>query len=151
MAKKKSLIKLVQELIEKGATTAEDIHKAIAEMPLKMLEKIDVLRTPEKRISRVQDESIGAVYDLIRDINDQAARLATELLEQARGTRVGRSAERVADRAAAAATRAAKAAKAKAKAATARAMPAKAPAKKKPAKAAAKKRPAAKPAASKAT
>ena len=47
---KKTLITMIRELIEKGATNAEDVHKAIAEMPLKQLAKIDGLSGPIKRV-----------------------------------------------------------------------------------------------------
>ena len=93
MAKKKSLIALIEEAIEKGATTAEEIHRAIADLPLKMLLKIDVLAGPAKKIKRVQDESIGAVYDLIREINEQVAKYATEMLAEARAGGVGKAAK----------------------------------------------------------
>ena len=95
MAKKKSLIALIEEAIEKGATTAEEIHRAIADLPLKMLLKIDVLAGPAKKIKRVQDESIGAVYDLIREINEQVAKYATEMLAEARAGGVGKAAKSV--------------------------------------------------------
>ena len=93
MAKKKSLIALIEEAIAKGATTAEEIHRAIADLPLKMLVKIDVLAGPAKKIKRVQDESIGAVYDLIREINEQVAKYATEMLAEARAGGVGKAAK----------------------------------------------------------
>ena len=84
MAKKKSVIELVQDSIKKGAKTAEEVHRSITEMPLKRLEKIEFLRGPVKKISKVQDESIGAIYDLIRDINEQVGKFATDMLAQAR-------------------------------------------------------------------
>jgi hypothetical protein len=84
MAKKKPLIEFVQEAIKKGATTAEDVTRSITDMPLKRLEKIESLRGPLKKITKVQDESIGAIYDMIRDVTEQVAKFATDLLEQAR-------------------------------------------------------------------
>ena len=55
MAKKKSLIDLIQEAIDKGANSAEEIHRAIADKPLKLLLKIDVLSGPAKKIKRIQE------------------------------------------------------------------------------------------------
>lgn len=81
---KKTLITMIRELIEKGATNVEDVHKAIAEMPLKQLEKIEGLRGPIKKLKRIQDRSIGAIYDLIREINDLIAKYARELIAEAR-------------------------------------------------------------------
>ncbi len=142
MKKKKSLIALIEEAIAKGATTAEDIHKAIADKPLKMLLKIDSLSGPAKKMKRIQDESIGAIYDLIREINEQVAKYATQMLAQAREAGVGKAAKSVKKRVDAAVKRAGKAAaaaKPQAKAA-ARRGPKPGAAKKKPAKAAVSKR-----------
>jgi DNA invertase Pin-like site-specific DNA recombinase len=83
---KKTLITMIRELIEKGATNVEDVHKAIAEMPLKRLAKIEGLRGPIKKLNRMQDRSIGAIYDLIRDINDLIAKYARELIAEARAS-----------------------------------------------------------------
>ena len=142
MKGKKSLIALIEEVIAKGATSAEEIHKAIADMPLKMLRKIDVLSEPAKKMKRVQDESIGAIYDLIREINEQVAKYATQMLADAREAGVGKAAKSVKKRVDAAVKRARKAGAAampQAKAA-ARRGPKPGAAKKKPAKAAVSKR-----------
>jgi hypothetical protein len=82
MSKAKNVADLVQEAIEKGATTAEDVHKAIANLPLKILEELEPLKKPIKEVRRVQDHSIGAVYDLIREINRRVGKLASEALRQ---------------------------------------------------------------------
>jgi hypothetical protein len=78
----KTLTKLIQDAIDKGATTVEDIHKSIADLPLKILEESELLRGPAKEVRRVQDHTIGAIYDLIRGINQQVGTLASELLAE---------------------------------------------------------------------
>ena len=83
MTTRKTLTGLIEDAIDKGATTVEDIHKSIADLPLKVLEGSDVLRGPAKEVRRIQDHTIGAVYDLIRDINARIGRLASELLTEA--------------------------------------------------------------------
>ncbi len=77
---KKTLTRLIQDAIDKGATTVEGIHKSIADLPLKILQETDVLRGPAKEVKRVQDQSIGAIYDLIRDVNEKVGKFASELL-----------------------------------------------------------------------
>ena len=62
---KKTLTRLIQDEIDKGATTVEEVHKAIADLPLKMLEQSDLLKGTAKEVKRVQDRSIGAIYDLL--------------------------------------------------------------------------------------
>lgn len=58
MPEKKSLPKLIQEAIDKGATTVEEIHKSIVDLPLKILEESDLFRGPSKEARRVQDHTI---------------------------------------------------------------------------------------------
>jgi hypothetical protein len=82
-AERKALVRSIEEAIEKGATTVEDVHKSIAQLPFKMLEESDLLRGPAKGVRRLQDHTIGAIYDLIRHINGRVGTLATELLDQA--------------------------------------------------------------------
>ena len=88
---RKTLARLVQDSIDRGATTVEEIHKAIADLPLKILEESEILKAPAKEVRRVQDHTIGAVYDVIRDINEQVGTLASKLLEEARKRRGGRA------------------------------------------------------------
>jgi len=63
----------VQELVDKGATSVEQIHKSIAEIPFKHAEAI----APEKvkpyvePVKEFQDTTVGVVYDVIRKINLQ--------------------------------------------------------------------------------
>jgi len=59
--------------------------KSVSDMPLKKLGKLD----PSKRIRKVQDESIGTVGDLIRDINEQVRKFAADRLAKAREARPG--------------------------------------------------------------
>jgi hypothetical protein len=78
-----ALASLVQDAIDKGATTVEEIHKSIVDLPLRILEESELLRGPAKEVMRVQDHTIGAIYDLIRDINRRVGTLASELLTEA--------------------------------------------------------------------
>lgn len=89
MTDKQSVNELIQEAIDKGATTVEEIHKSIADLPLKVLERSHVLEKPAKEVRRVQDISIGAIYDLIRDVNEKVGSLATELLAEAAARKAG--------------------------------------------------------------
>jgi hypothetical protein len=81
--KKKGLNELIQEAIDEGATTVEEIHKSIADLPLRILEQSDLLRGPSKEVRRVQDQTIGAIYDVVRGINEKVGELAADLLKKA--------------------------------------------------------------------
>ena len=39
MSDKKTLVRLIQDAIDRGATTVEEVHKSIADLPLRMLEE----------------------------------------------------------------------------------------------------------------
>jgi hypothetical protein len=77
----KRLADLVRREIDDGATTVEEIHKSIANLPLDFLGRLDVFQETVKGVRKIQDASIGAIYDLIRKVNREVGRLAVELLE----------------------------------------------------------------------
>lgn len=86
MAKQKAdeeqtLTRLIEEVIEKGANTAEEINRAVLELPISVLDSLGLEDTASE-VKKVQDTSIGAVYKLIHDINHKVADLAEELIEQ---------------------------------------------------------------------
>ena len=77
------LADLVRERVDEGATTVEEIHKAIADLPLDVLERLDVFKEAAKDVRKVQDTSIGAIYDVIRKVNQRVAELAADILKPA--------------------------------------------------------------------
>lgn len=81
MSDESTLSEMIEELVDKGATTAEDIHRAIASLPLNVLEQLDLFEQVTSEVRRVQDTSIGAIYDLIRNVNREVARLSGDLLD----------------------------------------------------------------------
>jgi hypothetical protein len=77
----KELTELIEEAVDKGATTVEQIHREIADLPLEVLGRVGLFERTTEDVRSVQDASIGAVYDLIRDVNHQVTKLAAELLD----------------------------------------------------------------------
>jgi hypothetical protein len=69
------LVHLVQREIDDGASSVEEIHKTIANLPLDLLERLD-----PKGARKVQEARIGAMYDLIRKVNEEVAKIAQDLL-----------------------------------------------------------------------
>jgi hypothetical protein len=79
-AEARRLTHLVQQAIDDGADSVEEIHRSIANMPLDVLERLDVFKETVKDVRRVQDTSIGAIYGLIHKVNREVGKLATEML-----------------------------------------------------------------------
>jgi hypothetical protein len=71
---------LVEEAIDSGASTVAEIHKAVAAAPLEVLEQIEPLSAAAGTAREISDWSIGAVYDAIRQVNEQVGVFAEELL-----------------------------------------------------------------------
>jgi len=86
MGDEKTLSELIEDVVERCATTAEEIHRAIAELPLSVLERLELFEKTASEVRKVQDSSIGAIYDLIRDVNHKVAQLSGELLEKRQKT-----------------------------------------------------------------
>jgi hypothetical protein len=82
MAKKKTATKSLEITIDEGATKVEEIHKSIAELPLKILEESDVLRKQAREVRRTQERAIGAIYDLVRKINHEVGSYASDVLAE---------------------------------------------------------------------
>ena len=83
-AELRKLADVVRREVDAGATSVEEVHKAIARMPLDALEKLELFERTAKDVRRVQDASIGAIYDVIRTVNDEVAKLARDLLRERR-------------------------------------------------------------------
>jgi len=75
------LTELVRDAVDKGATTPEEIHQAVANLPLHVLEGLDLFERSVEDVRKIQDLSIGAVCALIREVNRKVTHLAWELLE----------------------------------------------------------------------
>ncbi len=82
MKRIKELKDLVQEAIDNGATTVEQIHKSLANMPFEVLEKINLNGATVDKLGNFQKETIGTVYDFIRSVNAKAGDIANELLRK---------------------------------------------------------------------
>jgi len=93
MSRESELAELVEDAVDRGATTVEEIHRAIADLPITALEHLGVFTQTASDVKKIQDASIGAIYDLIRDVNHQVARLASELIEQGQESGEGAAGE----------------------------------------------------------
>lgn len=78
---KQSLTRLIEDIIEDGANTAEDINRAVLDLPVNVLVNLG-LKEPANQVKHLQDASIGAIYKLIHEINHEVADLASKLLKK---------------------------------------------------------------------
>ena len=81
------LTRTVQGAVDDGATTVEEIHKAIAEAPLDVLERMAVLPRTMADIRRAQDDALTAIYRAVRKVNHAVTDFTADLLEGARPKR----------------------------------------------------------------
>jgi hypothetical protein len=72
---------MVQEAIDRGAKTVEEVHQAIARMPIDVLERIAPSLPLTKTVADVQKKTIGTMYEMIRVVNRSAGEIAEDLLK----------------------------------------------------------------------
>ncbi|MBK7000998.1 MAG: hypothetical protein IPH35_13795 [Rhodoferax sp.] len=74
--------KFVQESIDKGATSIEDVHKRLESMPLDFLAQITPLENIAKGSKEILNRSTGNVYESIRLVNMKVGEIAARMLGQ---------------------------------------------------------------------
>jgi uncharacterized protein Yka (UPF0111/DUF47 family) len=80
-----NLQQVVKDAINNGATSIEQVHQALAKMPLKYLEKIERTEKVVKNVGDIQEKTIGHVYDLIRTVTDKVDDIAGDMLKKVGG------------------------------------------------------------------
>ena len=78
----RELQQVVQEAIDKGATSVEQVHRQIANMPLDFLAKIESLEGPVNQARDFNEKTIGSIYETIHSINTKAGEMAREILDK---------------------------------------------------------------------
>jgi sulfite reductase beta subunit-like hemoprotein len=72
---------LIQEAVDKGATTVEQIHKVVADLPFSVLEQRGLLDDTATAVRDTSARTIGGVYDAIRRINKEIGEMASHVIE----------------------------------------------------------------------
>jgi methyl-accepting chemotaxis protein len=72
---------MVQDAINSGASTVEEVHKKIAAMPLAALKDVEGLGEVGQSVEDLTNTTIGTIYDTIRLVNDQVGQVAKQMLE----------------------------------------------------------------------
>ncbi len=76
----------IQEAVDRGATSVEQIHQYIAALPFEALEKSGLLEDDKLKLREKQRRSIGMVYDAIRRINREIGQLISDQFENVEDT-----------------------------------------------------------------
>ena len=77
---------LVQEGVDRGATSIQQIHQYIADLPFEALEKSGLLEDDKLKLREKNKRTIGMVYDAIRRINQQIGQLISDQFENLEDT-----------------------------------------------------------------
>ena len=67
---------------DKGTRTVEEIHRSISDLPFGILKRIGVLEKSGDELKKLHDETVGAIYDTIRDVGHKVAELADDVGEE---------------------------------------------------------------------
>lgn len=81
LSKLEILKDMVQMAVDKGATTVEQIHKTIADLPFEALEKSGLIEDDQMNLREKNQQTIGRVYNTIREINREIGDLASDMFE----------------------------------------------------------------------
>ena len=72
---------IVQQALDRGATSVENIHQYIADLPFEALERSGLLDDNRIGVRGAQRRTIGTVYDAIRRINREVGDLISDQFE----------------------------------------------------------------------
>lgn len=85
---------VIQEAVDRGATSVEQIHQTIADLPFDALERLGVLDPEDGELRAAKTRTIGLVYDAIRRVNQEVGQLLSDQFENLEdGGRVARALE----------------------------------------------------------
>lgn len=72
---------MIQEAVDRGARSVEQVHQYIAGLPFETLERTGLLKDDKLQLRAKQHQTIGSVYEAIRRINQQVGDLISDQLE----------------------------------------------------------------------
>ena len=72
----------VQQAIDNGATSVEQVHQYIAALPFETLEKLGFFEEQVGNLKGKQADTIGIAYDAVRTINKQVGQIFSDIFGQ---------------------------------------------------------------------
>jgi predicted RecB family endonuclease len=82
MGRIKSLKDAVQQAIDSGATTVEEVYMKVSRLPFEQLARIAAIEGVVKKARTRHDRSVAQMYDAIRKINKRVGQLADQALRR---------------------------------------------------------------------
>jgi hypothetical protein len=79
---------IVQQAVARGASSVEQIHQFVADLPFEALERSGLLEQEGFGLRAKQQRTIGMVYDAIRRINEEVGRFVSDQIENLEDGRV---------------------------------------------------------------
>jgi len=70
---------LVQDAIDKGATSVEEINKTIGNLPFETLEKVGLI---DSTLKDKHNQVLSGIYNTIRKVNKQVGDFANDIFEK---------------------------------------------------------------------
>lgn len=78
----KEFKKGMEETFQVGITSAEQLHKTIAEVPLSYLESIEPIRNQIHEIKEYQNKAITGFYIFLKDVNNRIGEVSDQIIDQ---------------------------------------------------------------------
>ena len=72
---------LIQQAVDKGATSVEQIHNTIVDVPFDVMTKLGIMEETAKTVKHVHKQTIGSIYNAIRKINKHVGDMANDIFE----------------------------------------------------------------------
>ncbi len=76
---------VIQQAVARGATSVEQIHRVVADVPFEVLARVGLLAGDRLSLRQHQQDAIAVVYDTVRRINDEVGRFVSDQIENLEG------------------------------------------------------------------
>ncbi len=81
MKRWRGLKALVQDVVDKGATAVEGVHKRTSAVPFRLLRKLPPLETPVRHVHALNDLALSTSYAMVRLVNCLAGKTVDVTLD----------------------------------------------------------------------
>lgn len=72
---------LIQQAVDQGATSVEQIHNTIVDVPFDVMTKLGIMEETAQTVKHAHKQTIGSIYNTIRKINKHVGDLANDIFE----------------------------------------------------------------------